>query len=214
MSKDKKVKLIDDPRLRDYTKRTRNGSKQVFYTGSDSRDFDRYRSEGGHKDQNVEMHDKIDTINIEAPERNYYSELIDGEWWWVNGCAECNGEPRDWSTYIECDKHNVCRTCAIHRSKLTDIPWGGKSGWQCKPCADVEHEIDKEEALAVMPDEYDEWNYQGLDEIKCPHCNYEFSDSFESADDSEEDHECPRCNNTFIVTAEYSLNFTCKRKES
>jgi hypothetical protein len=78
------------------------------------------------------------------------------------------------SAYVICDVHDVCRT---HRSKLTDTPWGGKDGWQCKPCADSEHKADKEAALSSMPDERDEWDYQGLSEIKCPYCDYEFSDS-------------------------------------
>ena len=215
---DKKISLINDARLYGYTKRTRNGSEQVFYTGNDSRDFDRYKKDQYDEDgkfiHNVEMHDKADTIKIKPPEKSHYAELIDGEWWWLEGCAECNGRPRDWVTYIECEEHNVCRSCQIHRSKLTDTPWGGKEGWQCKPCADAEHKADKEDALAAMPDEHDEWDYQGLDEITCPYCNYEFSDSFESADNNEEDHECPRCDNTFTVTAEHSLSFNCKRKGS
>lgn len=149
---------------------------------------------------------------IAAPEKHYAARLIDGVWWWINNCSQCCGHDRDWMG-SECDKHNVCRTCQTHRSKLTDIPWGGKHGWQCKTCAEAERKADKIDALAAMPDEHDEWDYRGLDEIKCPYCNYEFSDSFESASDDEEDHECPRCDNTFMVTAEHSLSFSCQRKE-
>ena len=79
--------------------------------------------------------------------------------------------------------------------------------------AGQEHKADKAEALAAMPDEHDEWDYQDLNEIKCPYCDYEFSDSFENAEDNEKDHECPRCDNTFMVTAEHSLSFSCKRKD-
>lgn len=217
MSADKKVCLIGDPRLDGYTKRTRNGRQQVFYTGDDSRDFVRYKKDQYDEDgkfiHNVKMHDKSDTILITPPKKSYYADLIDGEWWWVESCAECNGLPRDdWGSYVICEEHDVCRTCQIHRSKLTDTPWGGKEGWQCKPCADAEHKADKEEALAAMPDDHDEWDYQNLDEIKCPYCNYEFSDSWENSEDNEKLHECPRCDNEFTVTAEHSFTFNCQRK--
>jgi len=213
-TEDRKNCKIGDPRIAEYTKRTRNGREQVFYTGNDERDFDRYRAEGGGRKPNVEMHDKPDTIRISHENKSYYAELIEGVWWWLDGCNECNGRPRGAFTYMgECDKHNVCRTCRIHRSKLIDTPWGGRDGWQCKPCAESEHEAEKQEALSKMPCEEDfcEWDYHGVDEITCPYCNLEFSDSWESADDDDEAHECPRCDNTFTVTAVPSLSFDCNR---
>lgn len=213
MCEDIKISLINDDRLKCYTQRTRSGSEQIFYTGNDSRDFERYKNEGGGIKPSVIMHDKPDTIRLTPPERHYYAELINGEWWWVNGCAECNGLPRDWMTYIECDKHNVCRTCKTPRRDLKEAPWAGKNGWQCKPCADAQHEIDKQTALAAMPEEYDEWDYQDLEEITCPYCAYEFSDSWESSDADEEIKECPRCDNQFKVTAVHSLTFNCYRIE-
>lgn len=216
-----KICKIDDTRLNNYTSRMRNGRIQVFYTGNDSRDFDRYRRDqypdgrGGRYVNNVEMHDKPDTLRIKPPKNSYYSELIEGEWWWVEGCAECNGEPRDWMTYVECDKHDVCRSC---KTKTEDLPegvsrWGGRDGWLCDTCNAAEHEEEKQEALAKMPDkeDFDAWDFHGVDEITCPYCAYEFSDSFESADSNDEEHECPRCDNTFIVTAVPSLTFDCSR---
>jgi ribosome modulation factor len=210
---DKKVCKIDDARLVNYVNRTRSGREQVFYTGNDNRDFERYKAEGGHK-TGAEMHDKPDTIRIQPPEKHYYAELIDGTWWWVNGCAECNGMPRDWMTYIECEKHNVCRTCGCDRSSLTEPPWGGRNGWQCKSCATIEHEADKRDALEkVANKEYDDWDFHGRDEITCPYCEYEFSDSWECSEHSDEDQECPRCDNVFKVTAVHSLSFDCSRIE-
>ena len=55
-------KLINDPRLDGYTQRMRNGSTQTFYHGSDHRDFERYRAEGGPSNHAIKMHDKPDTI--------------------------------------------------------------------------------------------------------------------------------------------------------
>ena len=213
-NKDKKVCKINDDRLSDYKNRTRNGSEQIFYTGNDERDFDRYRAEGGNSRHGAKMHDKPDTIRLKPPEKHYYAELISGEWWWLNGCAECNGQPRDWMTYVECDKHNVCRTCKTPRSEIKGPAWGGKDGWQCEPCKDLQHETEKQAALAAMPEEYDNWDFHGMDEITCPHCAYEFSDSWEHADDSDEDHTCPRCDNAFTVTAVHSLTFDCSRIET
>ena len=73
---------INDIRLNIYVKRTRNGSEQVFYTGDDDRDFDRYRREGGVRNSGVKMHDKADTLRIQPPESHVYAEMKDGEWWW------------------------------------------------------------------------------------------------------------------------------------
>ncbi len=210
-TEDRKVGLIDDARLKNYVNRTRSGSEQVFYCGNDSRDWDRYRAEDGPRKSNVTMHDKPDTIRIQPPEKHYYSELIGDEWWWLNGCAECNGGPRDWMTYIECDKHNVCRSCCTPRSEIKETPWGGKHGWQCSPCAKAEHKAEKEAALSAMPEEYYEWDFCGKDEITCPHCAYEFRDSWEHSQDDEQKHECPRCENTFKVTAIHDLSFNCER---
>ena len=116
MKEDRKVCKIDDERLVGYTNRNRGGNEQVFYTGNDERDFERYRGEGGNKGSGVEIHDKPDTVRLKPPKQHYHAQLIDGEWWWVNGCGECNGRPRDWGTYIECEKHNVCRTCGTPRA--------------------------------------------------------------------------------------------------
>lgn len=215
MSEDRKICLIGDDRLKGYVNRTRDGAKQVFYTGNDCRDWDRYKAEGGHKG-NVEMHDKADTIYIRPEEQSHYSLLIDGEWWWVDGCNQCNGRPRSGFGYMgECNKHDVCVTCGIHRDDVKDTPWGGRDGWQCKPCAEAEHKAEKQRALAAMPEKEDfyAYDYHGVDEITCPYCAYEMSDSWECADHSDEDHECPRCDNVFKVDAVHSLTFDCNRLE-
>jgi len=209
-SEDKKICKIGDVRLVGYKERTRSGSEQIFYTGNDERDFDRYRAEGGTQKAGVKMHDKPDTIRIHPPEKHYYAQLIDGEWWWVNGCYQCNGRPRDWMSYVECEKHDVCRTCKLTRAKLTEPPWGGKKGWQCKPCAEAEREALKRERLeAVASKEYNEWDYYGNDKIVCPHCesNYE-----RDCDVPEGDEICEVCGGEYTVEPEYSVTFTTKCK--
>ena len=215
ISDPKQIIRIDDDRLKGYTNRTRSGPEQIFYTGSDERDFDRYRKDGGNSHHGVEMHDKPDTIRMHPPERHYYAELIEGEWWWVNGCAECNDQPRGWGTYVECEKHNVCCTCKIPRSEITETPWGGKHGWQCVPCSVKEHEEAKAEALAAMPEEFDDWDYRGQDEVKCPYCNLEVEDSGDGElyKDGDQEIDCDRCDNSFTLTTEFSPSYTMTRKE-
>ncbi len=211
---DKKVCKIEDARLIGYTKRTRSGSEQIFYTGDDERDFDRYHAEGGGSINSVEMHDKADTIRLQPHKKNYYAMLLDGEWWWVDGCNKCNGrEQNSWTYMGQCEKHDVCVTCATPHHMVKGSVWGGRNGWQCQSCHDAEHLAEKEAALAAMPEEHNEYDYHGTDEITCPYCAYEFSDSWECADADNDNRECPRCDNTFKVTAVRSLTFDCDRIE-
>lgn len=129
----------------------------------------------------------------------------------LNGCAECNGEPRDWITYIECEKHDVCRTCKTPRSEIKDTPWGGKNGWQCKECKDIAHEKEKSEALSAMAEkEYNEIDYLSNDKIICPYCDTEkSSDDFNESDDTE----CHVCDNIFSVEVEYTVSYSTSKKE-
>lgn len=205
---DKLIRKIDDPRLVGYEKRTRSGKIQEFYSGNDARDWERFRSEGSGI-----MHLKADTLHITPPKVSWYAKLVDGEWWWAEGCAECNGRRRDWMTYIECDDHNVCRTCKTPRSALTGSVWAGKTGWQCKPCAKRDHETAKSEALAAMPDNYDQSDYSYRSEIVCPYCNLKLEDhdDFRSAVEGEMQHECSRCDNTFTVIGTVSIDWTTRR---
>jgi hypothetical protein len=161
------------------------------------------------------MHDKPDTIRIEPPEQHLYAELIDGEWFWVNGCAECLGKPRDWTTYIECDKHNVCAKCGCSRDELTEAPWGRKSGWVCKPCADTEDKARHEAAMERVADyEYDKWDFYCNDEITCPYCKAEIESDCELYSSDGDDHKCHDCGNTFELTAVPKVEWTTKRKEA
>lgn len=192
------MKKINDERLTPELSRSRNGAKQEFYFKTKTRNphIDGYE------------------FTLKHPtDRSMYAELIDNEWYWVSGCCECNGQPRESFTYMECEKHNVCVKCSKPRAEAKTA-WGWEGGWCCGTCQKIAHEIDKEEALAKMPsdEDYDEWDYHDKDEITCPYCAYEFSDSWECADSDAEEKDCPRCDNTFTFTAMHTLTFDCSRK--
>jgi predicted Zn finger-like uncharacterized protein len=145
---------------------------------------------------------------MEPPEIGLYAERIEGAWYWVSGCAKCNDSGERWS-YVTCDKHNVCRLCSIHRSKITEIPWGHPYGWTCKPCQDAEDAQAKATALAkVAESDYDEWDYRSQDECKCPHCATVIH--IESEDYGDKNMKCDACNGMFELVTEHSVSFTTK----
>ena len=179
--------LIKDARLTPNLNRVRNGKTQEF-------------TKPGNRGCGPDF-------KITPPSREFYAELIEGQWYWVNGCAECNGKPRDWSTYIECEKHDVCRTCGIKRSELVDPPWGGKNGWQCQSCAKAESDAEKAEALQrVASQEYNELDYWGNDNVVCPHCG----SSYEVDDEPGDEETCEVCGGSYSVEVEYTVTYSTK----
>lgn len=189
---------INDPRLTPDMDRVRSGRQQLFRKRRDNKFTSKENAD----------------ISLEPPEKHFYADLIDGVWHWVNGCAECNGELRSSMTYIECDKHNVCRTCRTPRSQLTEAPWGGSKGWQCKPCHAIEHEAEKERALAAMPEEYDEIDYRFEDKPRCPYCDLAFEVEGEEIDGmlgNEKERICDRCDHVFTIEAEMTITYSTAR---
>jgi hypothetical protein len=185
--------LIVDARLTPDMIRIRSGRKQEFHDPNNRS----HPSEGAD-------------VTLIPPRPELYAENIDGQWYWVNGCAECNGKPRDcWMSYIECETHNVCRTCKTPRKALTAIPWAGKHGWQCQPCADAEREATKAERLAaIAAEDYDESDYENLNEIKCPHCGTAYEPDGEVYDRSVD--ECEICGGQYSVEVEYTVTYSTK----
>jgi len=178
--------LINDDRLTADLDRIRSGSTQEFYK------------------KGLKRGDLV--LALDPPRKELYAELIDGKWYWVNGCAECNGKPRDWMTYIECEKHNVCRICGAKYADLKEPPWGGKHGWQCVPCANREKEEQKRTALkAVAAKEYDEWDYHGTDDVVCPHCGSSYEPDCEIPEGKET---CEVCGGEYTVEPEFTTTYT------
>lgn len=54
----------------------------------------------------------------------------------------------------------------------------------------------------------------GEDEIVCPHCFYEFSDSWEFGKEECGEEECPECGNEFTWTRQVEVSYSTKIKEN
>lgn len=189
--------LIEDNRLTPDMEQVRNGDTQLFRKRRDI--YPQFISA-----------ENADVVLI-PPSRELYAELdeADGRWYWVSSCAECNGQPRGLASYRECDKHNVCRTCGVPRAELTETPWGGKTGWQCAPCARREHEERKTAALAAIVEEDIDTDY--TDEPTCPYCGHEAGsdDGFEEGDELE----CDVCDGEFTIDTVYqSVSYSTRKK--
>lgn len=122
----------------------------------------------------------------------------------MSECSVCKtGKYEPWGLGTKyCEKHDICISCGTKRKDLTDIPWGTRSGaFLCKPCEEKE----RKERIAERKEKGFEHEY--TQEIVCPHCGYEQSDSWESG---EGEHDCPECGEIFeverIVTCEYSTS--------
>jgi hypothetical protein len=145
-------------------------------------------------------------VRLSPPESGLYAERIDGAWYWVSGCSRCNERGERWS-YVVCDKHNVCISCATPRADLVEAPWGHPDGFICKPCHDKEKASAKATALAkAAENEHDESNCSYCDQIICPVCA-----SVMSSDDMHEREtglKCDVCDSLFDLEIEYTASYT------
>jgi hypothetical protein len=192
------VKPINDDRLTATMERTRSGSQYFREKDFPSRGF---------------MTNEPETcVIIKNLKPEYYSELVDGVWWWVNNCAECCGNGRDWMS-SECEKHDRCSVCSINGKDLEKgvSRWGGKHGWTCDKCKNAIYEADKAEALENFDEEsFDEWHYYREDEAKCPYCDAKNVFEYDG-DDSPEPIDCYTCGNEFSIELDFEIKYTTKR---
>lgn len=204
---DFRKELIDEPLLKgrsDLT-RMRNGRKQQFYESC----------------QRSCKEAPFLEITHELPEM--YAELIDGEWWWVNGCAYCDDAHPDEKgrpfSYQLCDKHNVCGRCGQHRSVFKEPVWGRSDmAFCCNACQKLEDETNKQEALRSTFEKFpkldEDYHHWREDNIKCPYCLTEIEDDEGSHSNGETECECPNCGEDFTVSAEISIEYTTIPKRS
>jgi len=117
-------------------------------------------------------------------------------------CPTCLGIEKDRPLSMQsyCNEHNVCATCGIHRSKLTETPWGARYGaFICSPC-------EKEDrARRVSERKNKNIDHTSTYCVVCPHCGYEFSDCYEM---KEGKHDCPECELEFDLEIEYSVTYS------
>ncbi len=210
LEKFKKEKLYE-PRLDSYSLVLRHGSKQIFYKKhSPFVSGQPVRGDGKRKL-------KPDSIVVLPPKESYFAALIDGDWWWVEGCPECNGQKRSWSTYIECSEHNVCRDCGEASSDASRPLWAQRDGWQCNDCYWIEKNLVRQEALRCFDESsFVEGSYVDLDgEVLCPYCGEEHYYEFDG-DLQIDDQQCDVCLHTFALSAKErggDVLFTSRRIE-
>lgn len=125
-------------------------------------------------------------------------------------CIVCKtGEYKPWGLGDKlCEMHDVCVDCGVKRKALTESPWGVRRGaFQCKPCEA------KERAERIADRKKNGFDHLYTDEIVCPHCGYEYSDSWELNGSSGEQ-ECPECYEPFELEVTVTVNYsTSKLKE-
>lgn len=185
--------LINDERLTPTMERVRSGSMQLFR----------------ERNANDRTFISINNCNVAIQHeiKSMYAELIDEKWYWVNGCAECNGKERDWMTYIECEEHDRCRMCSIKKKNLKNkTVWGGKKGWICNDCHDAELLERRKAAFEKFNnDNLHESDFYNTNKILCPHCGSQISN-----DDVHESQElqCGVCDGEIYVEVEYTVSYS------
>lgn len=189
--KDTKIYIPEIPK--EWTKRMRSGHTNIW----------------NERSTNPELPE----MSLNPPTNGLYAERFDDGWYWVCGCNKCleNGEPY---SYIVCEEHDRCITCGTHRRDLTEIPWGRRDGFQCKPCHASEHEERKQEALQLAQEKgHSEWDCFREDKIICPVCASDCS-SDDMHEDGESEMTCYVCDTEFIVEIEYEVKYTSSVKKS
>ena len=59
-----------------------------------------------------------------------------------------------------------------------------------------------------------EIDHDYTDEVICPYCGYEFSDSWEFNDNQDEQHvECEECSKEFFLYVNISVDYTTRKKK-
>jgi len=179
--------LIKDSRLHKGLERLRSGKHQVFNktTGRNTND----------------------EFILTPPKLSWYAELIDDQWWWVEGCSQCLGEDRSVYSYVECDKHNVCSECSIKRDEVKSYVWGIiGGGWKCPSCYTIKYEEVKAKALLEVSEaDHPDCHFEGNDSILCPYCAYETEGDQEYNDGAME---CERCDNEFRLAINYTTTYS------
>lgn len=121
-------------------------------------------------------------------------------------CPSCTGQKEPFALNQYCEKHDVCITCGVARKGLGHTPWGVMNGaFQCNPC------VEKERSHGIETRRAKGFEHDHTDEVTCPSCGYEFSDSWEFA---EGEHRCDECGDDFTVERIVSCSYSTTKKEA
>lgn len=101
-------------------------------------------------------------------------------------------------TYACC----LCGKPTSNRRLFVDGPIGGKDGYSwCDECiAEFDRELKWENEQSRK------------EEITCPWCGYEDSDSWEFEGEYDDAYECPECGKKFILEVHTEITYTSKRR--
>ena len=124
-------------------------------------------------------------------------------------CCICEtGKHESWGIGFKyCEEHDVCNTCGINRADLNEHPWGTEYGaFICKPC-----EIRKRKSRVDGRIEKG-FSHEYMQEITCPHCGYEESDSWECGE-SDDCRECPDCNKLYSFQQNIEVSYCTDKIE-
>lgn len=99
----------------------------------------------------------------------------------------------------------ICINCSVKRDNAEGIFWAvGNGVYQCSSC----REKSRRAGIAFRQDVG--FSHQSTDEAVCPHCGYEYSDSWEMRDTAL--CECPECEVEFTLWVNTSISYTTSKK--
>ncbi len=121
-------------------------------------------------------------------------------------CPTCASDTRPQPFAKYCIKHDVCIECGIPRANLDHAPWGTLRGaFQCNPC------VERIRLAGIKERQEKGFDHEYTSEIVCPHCGYEFSDSWEAGEGKSE---CYECKGKFEVERIVDVNYCTSKIET
>lgn len=105
-----------------------------------------------------------------------------------------------------CEKHDVCVSCGIKRKDLDESPLFSREGaFLCWPCKEKDLQKRIQDRITKG------FEHKFTNEITCPYCGYEESDSWESAD-SDDERLCDECGEVFEMQRNIEVTYCTSKK--
>jgi len=99
-----------------------------------------------------------------------------------------------------------CDVCGTKRKDLEQKPWWSETGFICVPCETNRQQEEVIEFQNTNPPE----NFYGRDDVKCPHCGYEY-DPDEPYGSGLTETECVNCDSAIEVEVEYTTTYSTSK---